>query len=333
MSFDENNSTVTVIYNDHSIYSWNVRDLKKVKKTGASLYHAGCVWGVDTHQAGIFVTCSSDDTVRVWNFTQKVGNGGGPVSVLGKILYFDPQFSALKERTTLCGVRCVSISPDGAHLASGDRAGNIRVHDLHTMQELCRIEAHDAEILSLQFSTQSYLASTSRDRLIHVFDSAKNYEFLNTLDDHSSSITAVKFSSGQDPQMVSCGADKTIIFRKMKKDSEGLTLHRANQIVAKTTLYDMELDVAGEHILTACQDRNIRVYSVADAKLIRTLKGCASDDGAVIRSIHPLRSKKDDPKTRLNQHQSFSGQILPHFDINNLCSSKTQKIRNRHISP
>ena len=35
------------------------------------------------------------------------------------------------------------------------------------------------------------------------------------------------------------------------------------------------------------------------------------------RSIYPLRSSEDDPKTRLNQHQSLSGEILPQFDINN----------------
>ena len=32
-----------------------------------------------------------------------------------------------------------------------------------------------------------------RDRLIHVFNAAKHYNFLNTLDDHSSSITAVRY--------------------------------------------------------------------------------------------------------------------------------------------
>ena len=34
------------------------------------------------------------------------------------------------------------------------------------------------------------------------------------------------------------------------------------------------------------------------------------------RSVYPLRSSEDDPKTSLNQHQSLSGEILPRFDIN-----------------
>lgn len=39
----------------------------------------------------------------------------------------------------------------------------------------------------------SLLASASRDRLIHVFNVNRDYSFINTLDDHSSSITAVRF--------------------------------------------------------------------------------------------------------------------------------------------
>ena len=46
------------------------------------------------------------------------------------------------------GVRCIRISPNGKHLASGDRSGNIRVHELQFMDELCKIEAHDAEVFT-----------------------------------------------------------------------------------------------------------------------------------------------------------------------------------------
>jgi hypothetical protein len=28
-------------------------------------------------------------------------------------------------------IRCIRVSPDGHHLASGDEVGNIRIHDLH----------------------------------------------------------------------------------------------------------------------------------------------------------------------------------------------------------
>lgn len=42
------------------------------------------------------------------------------------------------------------------------------------------------------------LATASRDRLIHVLDAGNDYGLVQTLDDHSSSITAVRFA-GEPP--------------------------------------------------------------------------------------------------------------------------------------
>lgn len=53
------------------------------------------------------------------------------------------------------GVRCLKISPEGRHLAAGDRSGNIRICDLEFMDELCKIEAHDSEVLCLEYSKDS----------------------------------------------------------------------------------------------------------------------------------------------------------------------------------
>ena len=60
------------------------------------------------------------------------------------------------------------------------------------------------------------LASTSRDRLVHVFDTEQQYGLLQTLSDHSSSITAVKFTETDGMmKMLTCGADKSILFRNL----------------------------------------------------------------------------------------------------------------------
>lgn len=47
----------------------------QVGKSNSYLYHCACIWGVETYPeledsvmpSGSFITCSSDDTVRVWN--------------------------------------------------------------------------------------------------------------------------------------------------------------------------------------------------------------------------------------------------------------------------
>ena len=64
------------------------------------------------------------------------------------------------------------------------------------------------------FAGVRLLTSASRDRLIHVFDMDQNYGLVQTLDDHSSAITSVRYAE-QDQQlhMLSCGADKSLLFR------------------------------------------------------------------------------------------------------------------------
>ena len=130
---------------------------------------------------GSFITCSSDDTIRIWNLspnmpTNTIYRRNIYSEDLIKTLYVDNELTFIKDQFDNSfnngesnkenkengkeaavfdqrnGVRCIRISPDGKHLASGDRAGNIRVHELQFMDELCKIEAHDAEVLCLEYS-------------------------------------------------------------------------------------------------------------------------------------------------------------------------------------
>jgi len=53
------------------------------------------------------------------------------------------------------GLRSLRISPDGKFVATGDRVGNVRVHNLDTLKLVSDQEAHNAEVLSLAFTTQA----------------------------------------------------------------------------------------------------------------------------------------------------------------------------------
>ncbi len=68
------------------------------------------------------------------------------VSVAGKTDKTDTQ---CMEKS---GIRSLRISPDGQELASGDRLGNIRIHGLQFMDQLQILEAHDSEVLSLEYT-------------------------------------------------------------------------------------------------------------------------------------------------------------------------------------
>lgn len=317
MVFDEPRMRVSCVYNDHSLYIWDLRDIRRVGKSHSFLYHSACIWGVESVPYNYlnpnstknlpldcFLTCSSDDTIRVWSLLDKECEPINDVyrrniysKELLKVLYIDDELNFIKDVDNPIlnmekpssydgrnGVRCIKISPDRNHLATGDRSGNIRIYNLANLKLITTIEAHDSEVLCLEYTNdrieRKMLASASRDRLIHVFDVEHGYKILQTLDDHSSSITSVKFiGGGQAFQMVSCGADKSIIFRTFQNNQ----FLRGNNCSGKNTLYDMEIDSNSKHILTACQDRNIRIYGTQNAKHTKTFKGSHSDEGSLIK--------------------------------------------------
>ncbi|XP_011816440.1 PREDICTED: mitogen-activated protein kinase-binding protein 1 isoform X4 [Colobus angolensis palliatus] len=317
LTFDPANQWLSCVYNDHSIYVWDVRDPKKVGKVYSALYHSSCVWSVevypevkDSNQACLppssFITCSSDNTIRLWN-TESSGVHGSTLhrnilsNDLIKIIYVDGNTQALldtdlpggdKADASLMdprvGIRSVCVSPNGQHLASGDRMGTLRVHELQSLSEMLKVEAHDSEILCLEYSKPDtglkLLASASRDRLIHVLDAGREYSLQQTLDEHSSSITAVKFaaSDGQ-VRMISCGADKSIYFRTAQKSGDGVQFTRTHHVVRKTTLYDMDVEPSWKYTAIGCQDRNIRIFNISSGKQKKLFKGSQGEDGTLIK--------------------------------------------------
>ncbi|XP_033001615.1 mitogen-activated protein kinase-binding protein 1 isoform X4 [Lacerta agilis] len=320
LTFDPNNQWLSCVYNDHSLYVWDVKDPKKVGKVYSALYHSSCVWNVevypevkDSNQSCLppnsFITCSSDNTIRLWN-TESSNIHGAALhrnilsNDLMKIIYVDENTQTLLDTEyntgggadkadtqaldAKVGIRTVCVSPTGEHLASGDRIGTLRIYELKSLRELLKVEAHDSEILCLEYSRPEtglkLLASASRDRLIHVLDAGKDYSLQQTLDEHSSSITAVKFAANDGKvKMISCGADKSIYFRTAQKTGDGVLFTRTHHVVRKTTLYDMDVDPNWKYAAIGCQDRNIRIFNISSGKQKKLYKGSQSEDGTLIK--------------------------------------------------
>ncbi|NXY04674.1 MABP1 protein, partial [Pteruthius melanotis] len=320
LTFDPTNQWLSCVYNDHSLYVWDVKDPKKVGKVYSALYHSSCVWNIEMYPEvkdnnqpclppGSFITCSSDNTIRLWN-TESSNIHGTALhrnilsNDLMKIIYVDNNTQVLLDTDynsagsaekadaqvldTKVGIRTVCVSPSGEHLASGDRIGTLRIYELQSLKEMLKVEAHDSEILCLEYSKPDtglkLLASASRDRLIHVLDAGKDYSLQQTLDEHSSSITAVKFAANDGKvRMISCGADKSIYFRTAQKTGEGVQFTRTHHIVRKTTLYDMDVDPSWKYAAIGCQDRNIRVFNISSGKQKKLYKGSQGEDGTLIK--------------------------------------------------
>ena len=212
------------------------------------------------------------------------------------------------------------------------------------MDQLYKIEAHDAEVLSLEYSRPEsglrLLASASRDRLIHVFSvdqvrparpvlrhrvpQADGVPFLLVAGlqfradarrplvvDHVGALRAeprplpdglvrrrqvAHFPPNATGESLSSWpADGPSAIHRVpttslirwvdaaQADGGQVQFARGHNIVGKTTFYDMEADQSQKHILTACQDRNVRVYNTSTGKHSKTFRGSLSDDGTLIK--------------------------------------------------
>lgn len=87
----------------------------------------GCVWDVAPLSDGGIVTSSADGTIRFWKLqdgscelTQAISIATDPTELKLVKLGGDVETAWLGEG----GVRCLAISPDETHLASGDRSGS-----------------------------------------------------------------------------------------------------------------------------------------------------------------------------------------------------------------
>ncbi|XP_037550947.1 mitogen-activated protein kinase-binding protein 1 [Nematolebias whitei] len=326
VTFDPTNHWLSCVYNDHSLYVWDVQDLCKTGKLYSALYHSSCVWGLEVYAEGrgrggceahlppgSFLSCSSDNTIRLWNIDRhNVLHRNILSNDLQKVIYVDDNTTSLLDTDSVAvangntekvtspvsegqqmdqsrtGIRTLRVSPSGQHLASGDRMGVLRIHDLSSMEEILNVQAHDSEILCLEFSKPDtglqLLATASRDRLIHILDAGRDYSLVQTLDEHSSSITAVRFAANEGKvRMISCGADKSVYFRTAQQMGESLEFTRTHHVVRKTTLYDMDVEPTRKYAAVGCQDRKIRIFNISNGKQKKVYKGSQGEDGTVVK--------------------------------------------------
>ncbi|XP_076129338.1 mitogen-activated protein kinase-binding protein 1-like [Alosa pseudoharengus] len=317
VTFDPANGWVTCVYNDHSLYVWDVRDLQRVGKVFSGLYHSASVWDLQVYpdspdateslpSSTSFLTCSADNTIRLWHSDgqRSVPKGNILSNDLLKVIYVESGSATMLD-TDMCstsgvekqdsvapevrtGIRTIGVSPDGRHLASGDRTGTLRVHNLSSMEEILKVDAHDAEILCLEYSKPEtglrLLATAGRDRLIHVLNAEEDYSLLQTLDEHSSSITAVRFAAADGKvKMISCGADKSVYFRTAHRTLRGMEFKRTHHVVRKTSLADMDVDPTCKYAAVGCQDRSIRIFNISNGKQKKSFKGSQGLDGSLLK--------------------------------------------------
>ena len=154
----------------------------------------------------------------------------------------------------------------------------------------------------------SLLASSGRDRLIHVYDSYRNYSHVSTLDSHSGSITLVKFTP-DGKRLLSCGGDKTLIITKV----EGPVFSKIKTISSPLgNINGLAVEATNRFAIASGCDKRLSIYNIVNGKHVRTYKSPAV--------THELYKADIDPSgmfvavtgfdKSINIFDFFSGELL-----------------------
>lgn len=147
------------------------------------------------------------------------------------------------------------------------------------------------------------LATGSRDRFIHVYDAQNEFNVMVTLDDHSSSVLALKFaylSKSKNLFLLSCALDKSILFRQYQFNVNSQMISQ-NQKVFQVLyrfvdkihrFYCLELSEDNE-ILYAGQEKQISCFSTSTGKLVDITETKDVDKDNKIISLDNLKLSID----------------------------------------
>ena len=284
-------SLLLALYSDRTLFIWDMRKMDNIIAARALLNHSGAINDLkilpsSTPDMTEFATASSDKTVRRWYLTHSHKCEGPAVrnifsKDLSRIIYITKSFEHFKshkpEQPSEGSIRCISISADSRLLASGDSVGTMRVHDLATYREIWALDAHENEVTGVDFTGKSpaeargsmseqLLASCSRDRIIHI-TKGERAEAVLSLEDHSSSITDIKFVKiGDTERLISCSTDKTLLFRMIRPSGNEVRCDVYQKCVQKSRkFYCLEVHPIHKELITG-EDKVMRVWDLDTGK-------------------------------------------------------------------
>ena len=178
---------IAVIYSDNSIFLYDLANPNSIGKYRSFIHHSGPIWDVkciplkasssttappspressDVPEYS-FVTTSADSTFRFWNLgvpgTARITHNRW------KNIYSKDLIHCASHPTDDV-FRSVAAHPDRSGVAVGDNKGRIMIFDVNSLSYNKLVNAHDSEVMSLDFSASGLMASASRDNLVHIFD-------------------------------------------------------------------------------------------------------------------------------------------------------------------
>ncbi len=187
----------------------------------------------------------------------------------------------------LANVNAVSFSPDGKQLGVGLTTNKGLLIDVETGEVNKILEGHAKQVRQVSFSPDGRkLATASWDKTVKIWDAGTGKEIL-TLAGHVKAVYRVRFSPTGD-KVASCSEDATINVWDINSGTMIQTClfleGRAPGSLLRE-IKDLAWDAAGEHIIGACTDNSLKIWSINSPNPETVLRG--HSDQVVCLQVSP----------------------------------------------
>ncbi len=318
---------------DRTVRLWDVRTEQNVAVLRG---HSNSVFTAAFAPSGAeAVTASYDKTARIWDV-----RSGTPVAILQghtrpiASAVFSPDGTRIatagydytarlwswpsgEPLAVMTGhrhvVNCVAFSPDGERIATSSTDADVRLWDGHTGQLLNVLSGHRGPVFTLSFSSDGRrLVTGGDDGTLRSWDVATGAP-LRTVPGHGGDLVWTEFAP-DGSLLVSTGTEGETYLR----DPETLHARRSLPLhhkVVNSAVF--QHTAAGLRLITASEDRTVRVWDPATATQLSALEGFA--DNIILATLSPNGTRllilgKDGTVRLWDMQAEMPLAVLPSFD-------------------
>lgn len=278
------------------------------------------------YPSNTFITCSSDNTIKLWSFD--TNNKSCP-------LHHSVDLVPVPDITTDdYGARVLSVNSitdrntlqQQLQLVTGDQYGHLRIFDLtNELQQKYCISAHSDMISGIDYSSQqNTIMSGSSDTLIHIYNNdmtCGTVPYIHSiLPGQTSAVRNVRYIC-QGQKLVCSTQNQSIIFYQLQSTNNQYQPSTVLQV--KSSIVSLLYHPNQKFVVCMTSDRLIRILEVSSEKQIRSYRIQCTNN----KQVEPIELCIDNQGIFLCVVTSddyihicdfYTGSCLSHYHINNI---------------